>query len=312
MSCELAGSRATPSRFASAPADCTPFIAGLYAVGHAHPPLEGRFLGAVKACGPEAVLSHHSAAALWGILAWEHRYPQVTVPAGVYRRHPRLRLHRSARLGPDDIARHRGIPVTSPARTLVDLAATLTSRALRRAIGQALALGLTNLVELVETLHRAGRSHGTAKLAAILARSPAPTLSELEDVVLELILRGGFEPPRVNVALRLDGHRVVPDFRWPAQRLVVEADGAAWHDNPVVREADAERQALLERHGERVLRVTWCQAVERRAETLARLRAAGAPPAAARLLPAGTPIRDDGSAAARRGTRAPARTRAGG
>ena len=75
----------------------------------------------------------------------------------------------------------------------------------------------------------------------------------------------------------LDGRRIVPDFRWPAQRLILEADGAAWHEHRVAREDDAARQALLERHGERVLRVTWRQAVARPEETLARLRAAGAP-----------------------------------
>ena len=77
--------------------------------------------------------------------------------------------------------------------------------------------------------------------------------------------------------MHIDGRRIVPDFRWPAQRLVIEADGAAWHDNPLARADDAERQALLEAHGERVLRVTWSQAVSRRTQTLARLRAAGAP-----------------------------------
>jgi very-short-patch-repair endonuclease len=71
----------------------------------------------------------------------------------------------------------------------------------------------------------------------------------------------------------------VPDFRWSAQRLVVEADGAAWHDHRLAREADAERQAILEAHGERVLRVTWEQAVAQPAQTLSRLRAAGAPSA---------------------------------
>ena len=70
---------------------------------------------------------------------------------------------------------------------------------------------------------------------------------------------------------------MIPDFRWPCRRLIVEADGAAWHGHRLAHEDDAERQALLESHGERVLRVTWEQAVARRAETLARLRAAGAP-----------------------------------
>ena len=71
---------------------------------------------------------------------------------------------------------------------------------------------------------------------------------------------------------------MIPDFRWPDRRLVVEADGAAWHDDPLAREDDAERQAILEAHGERVVRVTWRQAVVRPAQTLARIRAAGAPP----------------------------------
>ena len=95
--------------------------------------------------------------------------------------------------------------------------------------------------------------------------------------MLDLIVRGGLQPPEVNVPLVLSGRRIVPDFRWPAQRLVVEADGAAWHDHRIAREDDAERQALLEDHGERVLRVTWEQAVARPDQTLRRLRAAGAP-----------------------------------
>ena len=81
----------------------------------------------------------------------------------------------------------------------------------------------------------------------------------------------------MNVPLRLDGRRVVPDFRWPAQRLVIEADGAVWHDNQLAREDDAERQALLEASGERVVRVTWDQAIAQPKQTLERLRAAGAP-----------------------------------
>ncbi|MGH2985530.1 MAG: endonuclease domain-containing protein [Solirubrobacterales bacterium] len=77
---------------------------------------------------------------------------------------------------------------------------------------------------------------------------------------------------------------MIPDFRWPAQRLVLEADGATWHDTAVARAEDAERQALLEACGERVLRVTWNQAVQRQRETLARIRAAGAPLATERRL----------------------------
>jgi very-short-patch-repair endonuclease/predicted transcriptional regulator of viral defense system len=252
---------------------------GVYAVGHTSLPLEASFLAAVKACGPTAVLSHFSAAALWGIVRWTDRHPEVTVAGGGTRGHASIRVHRSAQLTTDDITRRHGILVTMPARTLVDLAATLGRQPLRRAVRQAQSLQRAHLPQITAAMRRAGRRHGTTKLANIMATGPAPTRSELEDVVLDLVLHAGLQHPEVNRALVIDGRRVVPDFRWPAQRLVLEADGAAWHDNPTAREDDAERQARLERHGERVIRVTWKQAITRPAETIARIRAAGAPPA---------------------------------
>jgi hypothetical protein len=249
---------------------------GVYAVGHASLSREARCLAAVKACGQPAVLSHFSAAALWGVVQWDDdRFPEVTVANS--RRHPGIRTHRSAALTAADVTRHRGIPVTDPARTLVDLAGMVQPRALRRAVRQAQSLHLTNVPKLTKALHAAGRRRGAVALAKIVATGPAPTRSELEDVVLDLILQAGLEHPEVNVPLRLDGRSVVADFRWPAQRLVVEADGAAWHEHRTAREDDAERQALLESHGERVVRVTWRQAVTRPAQTIARIRAAGAP-----------------------------------
>lgn len=252
-----------------------PVHRGVYAVGHPNLSLEARFLAAVKACGETAVLSHVSAAALWGIIVrGDDRSPEVT--ARSCRRHPGLRTHRSA-LTPDEVTRHRAIPVTTPARTLLDLAATLPERALRRAVRQAQSLHLANIPQLTRALQRAGPRRGTVALARIIATGPAPTRSALEDIVLELLLSAGLEHPDVNVPLVLDGRRVVPDFRWPAQRLILEADGRAWHDHQTAREDDAERQALLERHGERVLRVTWRQVVSHPHETLARVHAAGAP-----------------------------------
>jgi very-short-patch-repair endonuclease len=250
---------------------------GVYAVGHTHLPLEARFLAAVKACGPGAVLSHASAAALWGFITWDHCYPEVTVTGQWARRHPGLRIHRTTTLDRDDKARHRGIPVTAPARTLLDLAARLDHRPLRSATRRAQSLYRVNVRQLVAVLARHRGRRGSAKLARIVATGPAPTRSELEDAVLDLILRGGHVHPDVNVPYYVEARRTVPDFRWPEQHLVVEADGAAWHENQLAREDDAERQALLEAHGERVLRVTWDQAIARPRQTLARIRAAGAP-----------------------------------
>lgn len=96
---------------------------GVYAVGHANVPLEGRLLAAVKACGKDAVLSHFAAAAHYAFVRWDGRLPEVTVARSGVRSHPGLRTHRTAVLDPRDIRVHRGIPVTSPARTLLDLAA---------------------------------------------------------------------------------------------------------------------------------------------------------------------------------------------
>jgi hypothetical protein len=146
-------------------------------------------------------------------------------------------------------------------------------------VRQAQSLGRVNLVELAEVVTRLGARRGVRKLARIIATGSAPTRSELEDVVLDLILRGGLAHPCVNAPLILAGRRVIPDFRWPEEQLIVEADGAAWHDGKLAREDDAERQALCEAHGERVLRVTWEQAIARPSQTVSRIRAAGAPTA---------------------------------
>ena len=115
-----------------------------------------------------------------------------------------------------------------------------------KVVRQAQSLGLVELPHLAETMRRLGPRRGSRSLSRIIATGPAPTRSELEDVVLDLMLDGGIAPPDVNLPLVLGGRRVVPDFRWPEQNLVVEADGAAWHDHRLAREDDAARQALLE------------------------------------------------------------------
>ena len=176
-----------------------PLHRGVYAVGHANPTLEGLFLAAVKACGPGAVLGHYAAAVLWRLLTWDGRRVEVTVRGAGTRAHPRLRVHRTAHLEPGDVRVRDGIPVTSPARTLLDLASVLGYAPLRRAARQAQSLGLVTLGELVAVLEQPGPRRGRANLTRIVATGPAPTRSELEDVVLDLVLRGGFEPPDVNV-----------------------------------------------------------------------------------------------------------------
>lgn len=250
---------------------------GVYAVGHRGLTQEARVLAAVKACGPTAVASHRAAAYLYGLLG-ELPRPEVTVVGPGTRLHRGVRVHRTSSLDDVDRRRWKGIPVTSPARMLLDCAAVVPDRAGRRLVRAAMNERLVTLADLVEVLGRLGPRRGSRRLGAVVATGYVPTRSLLEDVVLDLFDRGGLARPDVNVPLRLDGRIIIPDFRWPEARLVVEADGRRYHDHELARGDDAERQAVLEAHGERVVRVTWEQAMKRPEQTLARLRAAGAPP----------------------------------
>jgi very-short-patch-repair endonuclease len=246
---------------------------GIYAVGHPNVPLEGRFLAAVKACGPTAVLSHFSAAALWDLIPWDgDRLPQVTVQTTSTRTHRYIKVHRTRTL--IETTRRHGIPVTTPERTLIDLSSMLPYKPLRRALREALADKRTTLTQLLRATDRSSTRPKT--LIEVIATA-APTRSELEDAVLDLVLSAGFRRPDVNRPLTVDGRRLVPDLRWPTERLIVEADGARFHENPIARHDDLVRQALLEATGERLVRVTWEQATRHRRRTLARLEAAGAP-----------------------------------
>jgi hypothetical protein len=230
----------------------------------------------VKACGEGAALCHHSAGAHEQLIEWEDRSPDVLVLGESAPQHPRINGHRTSYLPREHVTMVRGIPCTTAERTLLDLAGVLPEHRLRRAVRQAQFLKLTTVGSLVAVLHGPGPTRGRKKLARILATGAAPTQSVLEDVVLDLILRGGFSHPSVNEPLFLDGRRIVPDLRWPRQRLIIECDGPH-HEDPLERAADRERQRVLEAHGYRVIRVTWEQAIARPAETLRRIASAGAP-----------------------------------
>jgi very-short-patch-repair endonuclease len=167
--------------------------------------------------------------------------------------------------------------VTSPARTILDLAATLEDVSVRRLMSRAQSKNLANHRLLAQQIDRAHGRAGRGRFARVLAGSPPPTRSELEDRLYDLVLAAGFQRPDVNKALRIAGRRVIPDVRWPEQRLCVEADSRQWHDNPQAALDDAERQALLEAYGERVVRITWAQATAHTIQTIARLAQAGAP-----------------------------------
>src|SRR5215211_1019844 len=165
-----------------------PMHRGVYAVGHANPPREAWLLAAVKASGEGAALSHRAQGAHLKIIEWEDRYPDVLVLGERAPRHPRITGHRTSYLPRDHVVTLRGVPGTTAERTLLDLAGVLPVHRLRRAVRQAQFLKLTTIASLVAVLHGPGPARGRTKLASILATSAAPTQSELEDVVLDLVL----------------------------------------------------------------------------------------------------------------------------
>jgi predicted transcriptional regulator of viral defense system len=228
---------------------------GVYAVGHRVLTANGRRMAAVLAAGPGAVLSHASAAALWEIRRTSATRIDVTVrrTAGRAKR-PGLRIHRTPTLRADEITEHEGIPVTTPSRTLLDLAATLPRRALERALDEAEVQELYDLSSLDAMARRHAGERGAARLQQALAGDGDLTLtdSELEELMLALCNEHGIEhpSPRTWVA----GLRV--DFVFKASRLVIETDSWAYHRTRRSFERDRERDAILARAGYRTLRFT--------------------------------------------------------
>ncbi|MDA0168158.1 type IV toxin-antitoxin system AbiEi family antitoxin domain-containing protein [Solirubrobacter taibaiensis] len=179
---------------------------GVYAVGIPRLSLNGRFLAAVMACGEGAVLSHYSAAVLWGLRTWIEHLPDVTGPD--LRTRAGINVHRSSNI---ESTVHLGIPVVTPAPALFDIAPTVPPWSLRGAVNEALNL---RLIEPVDLIRHHGR--GAAQLRAVLATA-APTKSENENLVLHLLDEAGIRKPLVNPTIA--GTRLIPDFLWPAHKL---------------------------------------------------------------------------------------------
>jgi hypothetical protein len=247
---------------------------GVYAVGCARLGLRAGLVAGALACGEDAVLSHRAAGAWHAMLAWQGGRVDVIVVRGAGRNRAAIRSHRSSSLAPYDVWRRHNVLVTSPARTALDLATVLAPRALRRMVRQALAEGKLSMRQLAAVLDRCPRHPGARRLRALMAVGNVPTRSEFEDRALDVLAGAGIERPEVNLPLVFGGRRISPDLLWRRPQVAVELDGAAWHDDPLTRADDAEKQALMEAAGLRVLRITWRQLVDHPRQTIARIRAA--------------------------------------
>jgi len=247
-----------------------PSTRGVYSVGVPSATRERRWMAAVLACDPGAVLTHLSGTALWALRPVDPVIIDVSVPRRNARSRTGIRVHRPCRLDPEDVTRRRGIPVTTVPRTLIDLAEVLSTRSLERAVDEAEFLKLLSEADLAAALERNRGRTGAARLERTLRRhepGTTRTRTKLEESFFALVIASGLPQPEVNVAVG----RLTVDFLWREQRLVVETDGGASHDRAAQREEDSRRDAVLAAAGYETLRFTWRQVRHRAAEVIAAL-----------------------------------------
>jgi very-short-patch-repair endonuclease len=237
-----------------------PVHRGVYRVGHTAP-LEGaREMAAVLACGRGALISHRSAGGLWLMLAVSAALDvELTIPRSRSVHRPGIRVYRFQNVDHRDVRSWNGIPITSPARTLLDLAAVLPIDELERAFGEGRVRRLLTPAEVRSQIERHPRRSGVPALRELLDRGPAITRSEAERRMLALIREAELPRPQTNV--RIGGYEV--DFLWPAHRVIVEVDGYAAHSGRPTFERDRIRDGKLQALGYVVLRITWLQLSER-------------------------------------------------
>jgi very-short-patch-repair endonuclease len=250
---------------------------GVYLIGHAPPTRIGRTRAAALACGANAAVSHRSAAELWGMLPEGDADIDITVVG----RNPGQRLgiqtHRVEQLAGNELRLINGIPVTSPARTICDIAGADPSHHAEEALEQARVGRLVTDRQLRQVIDRAPTRAGSALIRALLdsENGAGYTRSKAERTMRALVRSAELPQPLVNVQL----HGFLVDFLWPSERLVVEVDGYEFHNDRAAFERDRRRDQILTAAGYRVIRVTWRQlrdepvaVIARLAQALARLK----------------------------------------
>lgn len=238
---------------------------GVYVVGHRSVSRAARLRAALLACGEGAVVSHGTAAALWGL--WDE-WPgliDVTVPVEAGRKIDEVRCRRCRYPLAEEITERNGVACTTPARVFVDLAGTCPLTTVRRTVERAAVLKLLDLEAAYRAVHFAKGRRGLRKLTAVLDAWNTPdgktqdVRSDFEALVLPRLVSMGLPRPLCNETLQLEGERLMVDFLWSRQKVVVETDGAATHQTPVAFQRDRHRDQLLIAAGYRVPRVTWDQ-----------------------------------------------------
>jgi len=250
------------------------FHRGVYVIGARRISRKGRWMAAVLASGSEAVLSHRSAGQLWRLLSPAAGRIDVICRAVQVRRDG-IAGHRS-RLADDEWLLRDGIPVTSPFRTIFDLAAIAEMREVERAFHEAEARQVTDRVSLPMLLERYPGRRGSRKLQALLeSRQPLTiTRNDFEEEFLALVDRDGLPRPRMNADFSIRGRFFEIDALWERERVAVELDSREIHGTYKKFESDRLRDRILVAEGWRTMRITWRQLQEEPDEIARDLRAA--------------------------------------
>jgi very-short-patch-repair endonuclease len=244
---------------------------GVYSLTPAVMTQRGLFMAAVLACGPDAVISHRSAAYLWGLVDKWRRPIDVTAPNRRGRSPDGVAAHRDGSLQPIDKDARFGVPCTSLARTLLDYAGVEPEWKLRKAVSQAEVRRVLDPDAVRSIIKRGRRRRGVARLRLVMDTIHPETKrsrSELERLFLTMCVRTGLPHPEVNVWLDVPGGRLQADFLWREHRLIVEADSREFHDTSSAFEEDREREQRFQLAGWRYSRCSWSQ-IERRPQRLA-------------------------------------------
>ena len=232
-----------------------PVFQGVFALGYGRIGREGRWLAAVLASGPAAVLSHGSAMALWGLRGTRGPVEVLRRSGGVHRPRAGIRLHQTRRLPGDHVAEVQGIPVTTIERTLLDMAGRLDRKQLERALVAADRSSSVRWPALQSLVSQGRGRKGIGRLRRVAMEVDPRAVdarSTLEVDFLAICRDYDLPLPQVNVLV--DGHLV--DFLWPGQRLVVETDSYKYHRDRPTFESDHERTVALTAAGYEVHRAT--------------------------------------------------------
>lgn len=244
-------------------------LPSVYAVGS--PVLEplGAETAALLHVGADTVLSHATAVALWGLVSAEPDQLHVTAARGNARGRRGLVVHRVRSLDARDLRLRHGLPVTAPARSLIDFAASQSDAVVAAAFNEAQVQKLVTEHELQAAVDRCPVRPGTGRIRRLLTseQGPAITRSEAERLLKQLVEAGQLPLPRFNVWI----HGKLVDALWPAERLIVETDGYRFHGHRAAFENDRLRDQQLAAEGYVVVRVTWRQLTEEPMAVLARL-----------------------------------------